>query len=160
MVIAIGIAGVVYLVNARNQTNISNVFSQQSQAANRLGNELHGLPSIPQIQRAWQDFAQGVQAIDVSSCPKDFQLAWFDYISAVKDLSQEHTTASFTANTIKGLLEIGMSAVTKNVKLTEDALRDPYAEDVNRMAECFRRCQRIAISHGVSFHPAVNQQQN
>ena len=152
--IAIGV-GTVYFVNdARGQDAMVNVFSEQSKAAVDLKNELHERRSLSQTQRDLREFAQAVQAIDTSSCPKDFRLAWFDYASAVTDLSRKNLEAS----AIKDAVELEASVWMKDGKLAEDAMQD--ADSPNRVAQCFRRCQRIAISHGLSFHPVVNQQQN
>ena len=152
MVVAVAVAGSVYLVHARNQqTNIVKVFSENSKAAMGLQDELHGRRSLSQTQRDWKDFAQSLQAIDASSCPKDFRLAWFDYVSAVTDLSHKIQTA----NALKDAVELEMSVWMKDGKLAEPAMQDLDAS--NRMAECFRQCQRIAITYGVSFHPVVNQ---
>jgi hypothetical protein len=121
----LAIAGLVYFVNvSEQQTGIVHVFSEQSKAAITLYNELQQRPSLRQTQRDLREYGQAVQAIDASSCPKDFQLAWFDYASAVTDLSQKNLAASVIGSTSKGLLELVMSAWTHDGKLTEDAVQD------------------------------------
>lgn len=155
--VAVGIAlGVlVHRVNASEQrAAIANVLSEQEQAATKFQDELQR--NRLQAQRDWKDFAQSVQAINASSCPKDFRLAWFDYVSAVTDVSE----MSFTRFTVD-LSELVAAVKTTDGKLGENAMRDLNSH--NRAAECLRQCQRIAISYGVSFHPAslpVNPQQN
>jgi hypothetical protein len=160
--VSVGIVGAIalvlgvghFVIASEHQTSIVNVFSEQSQAATDLHDELQRHPSLLQTQRGLREYAQAVQAIDASSCPKDFQLAWFDYVSAVTDLSQKNLTAT----AIKDGLKLEASVWTKDGKLAEDVAQDLDSGD--HVAECFRRCERIAISYGVSFHPVANQQQN
>ena len=156
--VAIAIAvvvGVGYFVNiGKNQIAIVNVFSEQTKAVTKLQVKLQGVKTLPDTQRTLKDYAQAVQAIDVSWCPTDFRLAWFDYVSAVTDLSEKNLAAS----AIKDVLALAMSVYTKDGKLTENVMQD--ADILSNPRSCLRRCQRIAIGYGVRFRPIVNQQQN
>lgn len=154
---ALAIAGgVVWFVNdARNQVAIVKVFSEQSKAANQFQAELH-MGKVKKgpadIQQALKHYARALQSIDYSSCPKKFRLAWFDYVAAVVDLSDKNLAAS----SVKDLLELGMSVYTKDGRLAEDAVQD--TDSFKRPAILLHRCQRIAISYGVSFSSPANRQ--
>jgi len=162
-VIAIAIVvgcGVLYLANnIRIQKTIVRVFTEQSKAANKFQAELQESkdenepPRLQtrEVQQALKTYAQAVQSIDASMCPKNFRLAWFDYVTAVTDLSNKNLAAT----AFKDALELGMSAWTKDGKLAEDALQDT---NPNTIPSYYHRCQRIAVSYGVRFYPIANQQ--
>ena len=154
LAVAIGIGVVSFAFYANNQVTIVKVFAEQGKAARKFHDEIQRDQRLPVLQRALKNYAQELQSIDASSCPKDFRLAWFDFVSAVSDLSQKNIMAS----AIMDVFKVGMSAWTKDGKLTEDALKDTNIP--GNVVECFRRCQRVAIAHGVSFRPAPNQTQN
>lgn len=153
LAVAVGIG--CFLIYAKDQTAIVKVFSRQNDAAMKLQAELNASKGkkleMADIQQALSTYAQSLQNIDYSSCPKNFRLAWFDYTSSVSDFSNKN----FEMSAIKDLLELGMSAWTKDGKLTEDALQDTKIP--HQIVAHLRRCQRIAISYGVSFHPVSNQ---
>lgn len=153
-------SGVLYLANnIRIQKTIVRVFTEQSKAANKLQTELQESkdenepPRLQtrEVQQALKTYAQAVQSIDASMCPKNFRLAWFDYVTAVTDLSNKNLAAT----AFKDVLELGMSAWTKDGKLAEDALQDT---NPNTIPSYYHRCQRIAVSYGVRFYPITNQQ--
>jgi hypothetical protein len=161
--LALAIGGIWLANNTKNQMAIVNVFSEQSKAAMKFQAELkgnNGQEQRPEMKRsrfqiqqeALKNYAQALQSIDYSSCPKKFKLVWFDYVSSVADLSDKN----FTTMTVKDLLELGMSAYTRDGKLTQDVIQD--TDSLKRPVLLLRRCQRIAISYGVSFRPLANQQ--
>jgi hypothetical protein len=126
VVIAIAIAFIVVCltINVKNQATIVRVFSEQSKAAITFQEELKASngkkQSLSELQMDLKTYAQALQSIDASLCPKDFRLAWFDYVSSVTDLSNKN----FGVSAFGDVFEIAMSAWTKDGKLAENAVRD------------------------------------
>lgn len=154
VLIGVIVCAVCWADKVDSQETIVKVFSEQSKAAAQLRQDINGgnqKPTIPEMRRALRAYANAVQSINASLCPKDFRLAWFDYVSEVSDESDKNLTMSAVGD----LLELEMSAWTHDGKLAENALKDA---DSNQICLDYRRCQRIAVSHGVRFHPVENQQ--
>jgi hypothetical protein len=123
---------------ARQQDAIIKVFSENAQA----GAKLHGIVGRTNQQEAMQTYVQKLQAIDCSSCPKDFRLAWSDFVSAAAEMHSNNIAAT------KKLLETKQP----DHRLQQEALE--HASELREsFASCFRRCQQIALSYGVKVDP-------
>jgi len=137
------VLGVAHFVSAaHSQTVIAKVFLEQANAARPL----QGVESLADKKSALMAYAQGLQSIGASACPKDFQVAWLDFVKAVTVETEKNLSGAELKNTAE------LSAWLKAHNLTMDALRNGEAGAPDNIASSFQRCQQIAVSYGVSFH--------
>jgi hypothetical protein len=140
-----------FVSNNMAKVAIIDVLQQQKIAAAKFQEgikSIKGPSQLSELPRILDDYTKSVQSIDSSSCPTNFQLAWYNYTCALQDVDD----SNFLAKGLLSVFEIGMSVYTKDGKLTEDALQGYGA--LKTLRACQRRCVLIAIAHGVSFHPA------
>jgi hypothetical protein len=145
--LAVGLAALLvvahFLKAAHNQTVIAKVFSEQAKAAQTL----QGVNSLADKKKALMAYSQDVRSIDASTCPKDFQAAWFDFVTAVTTETEKNVSGT----ELKSLPEL--SAWLKAHHLTLDAMRNGALGASDNIIPSFQRCRHIAVSYGLSFKP-------
>jgi len=87
------------------------------------------------LQKAWKAYASAIETIDFKRCPKDFRLAWFDYVQAChKPLGVSDIIAA---------AEVAVAARTRSKELADHA-----AEKLdNSLSACWTRVKRLAVAY-------------
>jgi hypothetical protein len=144
VIFAFVIAALVALTcNAQTETNSSTqtddlakasivrVLAHQKESAEPL--KAKGLKGA-RLQRAWKAYAAAIETIDFKGCPKDFRLAWFDYVQAChKPLGPD---------LIAGV-EVLVAAHTRSKELADHAA----SKLDNSAAVCWTRVKRLAVAY-------------
>jgi hypothetical protein len=139
------VLGVLHYEHAAHQSAaIAKVFTQQSQAAK---SSLQGVDSFAEKKHGLMLYAQGLQAIDASDCPKDFQAAWFDFVKAVTLETQKNLSLAEVKD--KEALAAWLEAHHYSLA---DLRSGAVANDSDDILPSFQRCQKIATGYGLSFH--------
>ena len=82
-------------------------------------------------------YAQGLREIDMSDCPRDFQLAYLDHLHAWESLARTRGSVDLVGFVIKSL-------VTKSLPNIPD--EQPIHDEI---ARTWDEVERIALSYGV-----------
>lgn len=129
---------------AHQRAAIAKVFTQQSEAAKSSVQEVE---SLAEKKRALMLYMQGLQAIDVSDCPKDFQAAWFDFVKAVTAETQKNLSMAQVHD--KAALAAWLEAHHYSL---EDLRSGAIANEPDDILPLFQRCRKIGTGYGLSFH--------
>jgi len=87
-----------------------------------------------------QTYAQGLRKIDMSRCPRDFQLAYLDHIQAWESLARSRASV----NLLGPLIELFVLKKIPNI--TDFPDEQPIHDEI---AKTWGKIERIALSYGV-----------
>ena len=107
-------------------------------------------------------FDNRIHSIDVSACPKIFQLAWLDYVHAVdQEIESRKDASKDTASDLKDFVEAAVAYETGRPLLILKALAHPIERsEVSKAAmkqtgynleDANYNLKRVAIEYGVVF---------
>lgn len=93
-------------------------------------------------------------ALDISSCPQDFRLAWFDYVTALQK-DRRDTGGAALLDLLLGVTAVVSQqyplAASEGSKVLAHAQTKQQEE--NAVSDALANVKRIAIRHGVVFRP-------
>lgn len=97
-----------------------------------------------------------VAGIDTSRCPKDFRLAWFDLGVAAQKASRPNSDAlvALVVGGVELASGVGAAAAASTTLPTLAKSGQKHQDAQDAFADALLNVKRVAIQHGVIFHPA------
>ncbi len=88
-------------------------------------------------------YTQSLRQIDMSRCPRDFQLAYLDHIQAWESLERSRSSIDLVKMLIEFLI------FKKIPDITDESDAKPINDEI---INTWNKIERIALSYGVKFH--------
>jgi len=106
-----------------------------------LARQLFGTRSMADSnEKTLQAYTQGLRRIDMSCCPRDFQLAYLDHIQAWESLARSRASVDLLGPLIEYFL------LKKMPNIPDNSDEQPINDEI---ARTWDKIERIALSYGV-----------